>query len=251
MESVPHRSDRGVQSVDRAFAILGAVAVIPAGVSEVARRTGLAVSTCARLLSTLEWLGAVARVDPGPVYRIGRTMHDLAASLDPTSGLVTRVRPHLEALVAEVGETAGIAVADGARHVLYLDQVESGQDVTLQDWTGHRLPLHVVSSGLVLLADRTAAAVRDYCAPGLDRFTEHTTTRATTLRTRLAAARTDGFAWTVEEFAAGISSVAAPVVEDGVVVAALHVHGPSYRLRPSNRKAVRALLATVRRFARA
>ncbi len=239
----------GVQSVDRAFAILSAVAVAPGGVSDVARRTRLPVSTCARLLGTLEALGAVQRVEPGPVYRIGVTLRDLAASLDPASGLVARARPHLEALVDEVGETAGIAVADGAGHVLYLDQVESGQDVTLQDWTGDRLPLHVVSSGLVLLASRSSAAVRDYCAPGLERFTEHTTTRAATLRARLATVRADGFAWTVEEFAAGISSVAAPVTDaDGAVVAALHVHGPSYRLRPSNRKVVRALLAAAGRL---
>ena len=242
----------GVQSVDRAFAILGAVAVAPGGVSELARRTGLAVSTCARLLATLESLGAVERVEPGPVYRIGTTMRDLAAALDPASGLVTKARPHLEALVGEVGETAGIAVPDGPRHVLYLDQVESGQNVTLQDWTGDRLPLHVVSSGLVLLAARPPAAVRDYCAPGLARFTAQTTTRAAALRGRLAAARADGFAWTVEEYADGISSVAASVVDaEGDVIAVVHIHGPSYRLRPPNRKAVRALITTARRLGHA
>ncbi len=239
----------GVQSVDRAFAILGAVAVAPGGVSDVARRTGLAVSTCARLLATLETLGAVERVEPGPVYRMGTTMRDLAAALDPASGLVAKARPHLEALVGEIGETAGIAVPDGPRHVLYLDQVESGQNVTLQDWTGDRLPLHVVSSGLVLLAARPSAAVRGYCAPGLARFTARTTTRVAALRARLTTVRTDGFAWTVEEYADGISSVAAPVVDPaGDVIAALHIHGPSFRLRPSNRKAVRALVAAARRL---
>ena len=234
-----------VQSVDRAFAILRALATAPGGVSDVARRTGLAVSTTARLLATLEPLGAVERHDPGPTYRIGATLRELAAAVDPASGLVARARPRLEALVAEVEETAGISVADGRRHVLYLDQVESGQDVTLQDWTGERLPLHVVSSGLVLLTARTTAEIREYCAGGLERFTDHTTTRAADLRKRLTRARADGFVWTVEEFAEGISSVAAPVVDrNGIVVAVLHVHGPSYRLRPSNRAVTRALLST-------
>lgn len=235
----------GVQSVDRAFAILGVVATAPGGVSDVARRTGLAVSTTARLLSTLEALGAVERFEPGPAYRLGVALHDLASAVDPASGLVRRARPHLESLVAQIGETAGISVPDGPRHVLYLDQVESGQDVTLQDWTGVRLPLHVVSSGLVLLAARSAAEVRAYCAGGLERFTDQTTTRVSDLRKRLVKIRSDGYAWTVEEFADGINSVAAPVFDaEGAVVAALHVHGPTYRVRRSNRRLARALVAT-------
>ena len=115
-----------MQAIDRAFAVMRAVASAPGGVSDVARRTGLAVSTTARLLATLESLGAVERHDPGPTYRVGATMRELATAVDPASGLVTRARPHLEALVAEAGETAGISVADGPSHVLYLDQVESG-----------------------------------------------------------------------------------------------------------------------------
>ncbi len=241
----------GVQSVDRAFAILGVVASAPGGVSDVARRAGLALSTTARLLATLEALGAVERFAPGPTYRLGVTLHDLVAAVEPASGLVRRARPHLEGLVAQVGETAGISVADGAGHVLYLDQVESGQDVTLQDWTGVRLPLHVVSSGLVLLAAQSTAQIRTYCADGLERFTDHTTTRASELRTRLAKIRTTGYAWTVEEFADGISSVAAPVVDSaGAVVAALHVHGPSYRVRRSNRSMTRALVAAATQLSR-
>ncbi|MCQ3808891.1 MAG: hypothetical protein KTV16_16725, partial [Acidimicrobiia bacterium] len=39
-----------------------------------------------------------------------------------------------------------------------------------------------------------------------------------------------GYAWVYEEFAEGINSVAAPIIEaDGTVEAALHIHGPAYR----------------------
>ena len=39
-----------------------------------------------------------------------------------------------------------------------------------------------------------------------------------------------GYAWAIEEFDAGISSVAAPIADaSGEVIAAVHVHGPSYR----------------------
>ena len=234
-----------MQSVERAFTVLRTVATEPGGVSDVARRAGLAVSTTARILGTLVQVGAVERLEPGPTFRIGPTIGDLAAAVNPDAGLVTRARAHLEALVAQVGETAGISVADGTGNVLYLDQVEADQDVTLRDWTGERVPFHAVSSGLVLLAARTNAEVRAYCADGLARFTDHTVTRGAELKRRLIQIRADGYAWTVEEFMDGVSSVAAPICDDsGAVVAALHVHGPSYRLRPSNRRVTKALLAT-------
>ena len=159
----------GVQSVDRAFAVLRAVATGGGGVSDVARRTGLAVSTTARLLGTLEAQGAVTRHDPGPSYRIGPAVTDLAATADPAAGLVGRARAHLEMLVAEVGEAAGISIAAGDRSVLYLDQVDGDQDVTLRNWTGEQLPLHVVSSGVILLAARSDAAVRAYERGGFRR----------------------------------------------------------------------------------
>ena len=44
------------------------------------------------------------------------------------------------------------------------------------------------------------------------------------------AIRRDGYTWALEEFDEGISSVAAPVADaSGEVVAAVHLHGPSYR----------------------
>ena len=238
-----------VQSVERAFLVLRTVATGPGGVSDVARRAGLPVSTTARLLATLEHLGAVVRVEPGPAFRIGPSIGDLASATDATAGIATRARVHLEALVAEVGETAGVSVPDGRREVRYLDQVESDNDVILRDWSGVSVPLHAVSSGLVLLAARTESEVREYCAHGLARFTNRTTTRTAELKRRLGQIRKDGYAWTVEEFIDGVSSVAAPIRDGtGHVIGALHVHGPSYRVKSSNRKVIRALLATAGRL---
>ena len=197
----------------------------------------------------MEAHGAVTRSDPGPTYRIGPAVADLAAAADPAAGLVGRARAHLEMLVADVGESAGISIASGDRSVLYLDQVDGDQDVTLRDWTGEQLPLHVVSSGIVLLAARTDAAVGAYGRGGLESFTDRTVTRVAELRRRVTAARADGHAWTVEEYSVGITSVAAPIRDaDGTVVGALHVHGPSYRLRPGDRTVTRALVATAARI---
>ncbi len=222
-----------VQSVERAVDILEALARGPAGVSELAAATGLPKSTVARLLATLEPRGVVERLAGDTRYRLGPTVAELAGAVTPTRNLVGVARPHLVRLTEALGEASGLSVADGYE-VQYLDQVESPNPVQVRDWTGSRIPLHVVPSGIVLLAHWPATARQRYVARALERFTEHTVTDPTALRAKLAAARKEGSAWGREEYAPGINSVAAPVRdESGAVVAAVHAHGPAYRFPPA------------------
>ena len=137
------------------------------------------------------------------------------------------------------------------RDVVYLDQVSGDHPVQVRDWTGERIPAHQVSSGLVVLANLPAADVDRYLAGPLPAATEHTTTDPTELRHRLDTIATTGVSWALDEYVSGISSVAAAVfAADGHVVAAVHVHGPSYRFpEPSATDRIEALVAeTARRI---
>jgi DNA-binding IclR family transcriptional regulator len=209
--------------------VLRQVASVPGGISDVARAVDLPVSTVARLLGTLESLGAVVRIDEAGTYGIGAGIRALADAIDASASLATRARPVLAELVARTGETSGLSVIDDDE-VVYLDHVETAHEVTLRDWTGARLPLHVVSSGLVLLAAQPPATVDVYLARPLARPTDRTMTQSARIKRRLAGIRRDGHVWTIGEFDDGITSVAAPVVDaSGATVAAIHTHGPSYR----------------------
>ena len=145
-----------VQSIERAFAVLGTLANGPIGVTEVADRADLPKSTAARLLASLAHEGR-RRAGPGRHALPAR-----AAPRDPRVGdhaepaRSPRLRgPSLEALAAEAGEAAGLSMPDGdVAH--YIDQVGSPNPVSVRDWTGSRIPLHAVSSGQVLLAFATA-----------------------------------------------------------------------------------------------
>jgi IclR family transcriptional regulator, acetate operon repressor len=229
-----------VQAIDRAFAVLAALADGPLGVTEVAGRVQLPKSTTARLLAALVTAGAVEQVPGHTDYRVGGRLVALAAGVRPTRSLVALARPHLVALARSVGEAAGLSIPDGYL-VHYVDQVDSPHPVGVRDWTGTRLPMHAVSSGLVMLAHMLPADVDVLLAGSLERFTPATVVEPAAIRERLRRVLVDGYAWTAEEVAEGITSVAAALAdEDGEVVAAIHVHGPSYRFPGSAAAAVAA-----------
>lgn len=218
-----------VQSVERAFAVLRCLGSGPAGVSEIAERTRLPKSTVSRLLATLAELDAVTQIDPNGAYGLGELILDLSASATPGRNLVGTARPVLEDLVDQLGESAGLGVLDG-QSVYYLDQVNSDNEVQVRDWTGERTDAHVGSGGLVLLAFAPASVRARFLGAPLVAHTEHSVTDPVRLSHRLDEIRRAGFAWCFEEFAIGLNSVGAPVTNSsGRVVAAISVHGPSYR----------------------
>jgi DNA-binding IclR family transcriptional regulator len=234
-----------VQSIERAFAVLSALADGPIGVTDVADRASLPKSTAARLLGSLAQEGVVEQVPGDTRYRLGPRIVTLAAGVRPTRSLVALARPHLTELAANAGEVAGLSIPDGLL-VHYVDQVDSPHPVGVRDWTGTRIPMHAVSSGLVLLAHFLPLEIERFLAEPLERFTERTVTDPTTVRERIRQAQVDGFAWTRDEYAEGITSVAAAVADDdGEVVGAIHVHGPSYRFPPPAAGADAALASRV------
>lgn len=226
----------GVQSIERAFLLLDVVATAEMGVTELAARVDLPKSTVARLLKTLEGIGAVQRIPPDGRYRIGRTVAGLAGSGHTAADLAARARPHLRLLAREIGEDAGLSVPDGYQ-VHYIAQEDAENQVQVRDWTGSLIPMYMVPSGLVMLADWPQERIDRYLERDREVSTPFTVIEAGDIRVRLERIRGDRHVWVVEEFAEGITSVAAPVYEADRVVAAIHVHGPSYRFPGDRDKA--------------
>jgi DNA-binding IclR family transcriptional regulator len=225
-----------VQSIRRAFAVLGTLGDGPLGVTDVAGRSGLPKSTAARLLATLADEGAVEQIPGDTVWRLGPRLVTLTARYGLARSLAAIARPTLDELAAASGEAAGLAMPDGDL-VHYIDQVDTPNPVQVRDWTGARAPLHAVSSGQVLLAFRPPAAIERYLGASMERFTAHTLADADAVRERLHSIRRKGYTWAIEEFDPGISSVAAPIADgSGEVIAAVHIHGPSYRFPPPGRE---------------
>lgn len=220
----------GVQSIERAFAILRALAVGPAGVTELADRADLPKSTVARLLAALEREKAVVQETSGGEYRLGEGLVDLVGAVRSGRSLVSTSRPFLQDLVADIGESAGISIVDGGA-IYYLDHVSLDSDVQVRDWTGEYAPMHLVPSGLVHLAHLSSARLDRFFAADPRQAGANSMIEPDVLAARLTRIRSVGYAWGYEEFVEGINSVAAPVFDSkgSTVIAALHVHGPAYR----------------------
>jgi DNA-binding IclR family transcriptional regulator len=240
-----------VQSIERAFSVISTLANGPLGVTEVADRAHLPKSTAARMLASLGREGVVEQVPGERRYRLGQRLVSLTSGLRPASSLIATAHPHLVELAASTGEASGLSVPDGPT-VHYVDQVESPNPVQVRDWTGTRIPMHAVSSGQVVLANLSPADLDAFLGHPLERFTPRTLVKLDDVRGRLHDIQRDGFAWAREEYAIGITSIAAPIADaGGEVVAAVHVHGPSYRFprEGGEAKVERAIIEAAARIA--
>ncbi|MEO0819739.1 MAG: IclR family transcriptional regulator [Pseudomonadota bacterium] len=157
----------GVEAVDRALALLdcfdGRERTL--SLAELARRSGLYKSTILRLAVSLERGGYMLR-DAAGGYRIGPSPSRLAALYRQGFDLGAVLRPALQALARETGETASFYVREGERRVC-LYRAEPERAIRHHLTEGTALPLKAGASAEVLRAwspdagvDAGLAAVR-------------------------------------------------------------------------------------------
>lgn len=220
-----------IRTVDRAFTIVQIVAQNPdgIGVNAIAAQLDLAKSTVSRLLATMQQREIVEQMADRR-YRIGAEPLRWVSYQPQRATLSALARPVLQELVAQTGEAAAVCVESGGE-VLYLDNVQSQQDIQIRDWTGEALPLHVVAPGKILLAHCEPEFVDQYLQSPLTKLTVKTVVDPDELRSQITEIRRKGHAVTEEEFAAEIIGMAAPVRDaDQTVIASICVYGPKFRL---------------------
>ena len=245
------RRDR-VQSLDRALDVLETLAGgQELGVSEVAARTGLVVSTVHRLLGGLAARGYVAQSRASGRYALGYKVVELAGGLEArTAGLRSTARQHLEALQRTTGETVNLVVLDSDR-VVYVDQVEGSHSVRMFTALGSSVPAHTTGSGKAMLAHQppdVVARLYPVTRQPFEQLTQRTLTTAEALRDDFVRVRRRGYALDSEEHEQGVTCVATAVFgADGAACAAISVSGPTARIVRADARELGELL---RRHAR-
>jgi len=205
----------------RALALLGAFDErhTQLTLSELARRSGLSLTTAHRLVAELVSWRALDRRDDDR-YVVGRRVWELGL-LAPVHGELRQVAlPFMQDLYEATKENVHLALRQGLS-AMYVERISGRGSVPVLSQPGARLPLHATGVGKVLLAHAPADVV-ELAMAALTPVTRHTITDVGRMREELESVRRRGFARTAEEMTLGTSSVAVPVTgPDGGVVAAL------------------------------
>ena len=223
----------GIQSLERAFAILEDVARHRDGIglADLSKRVGLHTSTTFHLVRTLVQLGYVSQMEDSRRYRVGVRVFALAAGALDENALLAYAMPALERLAAETGESSHFAIRSGDEVVVVARIAGSGM-LQLADRAGAPRPAHATAIGKVLLAAMPAEHLEQFVARvGLRRFTPKTIVERAALVRQVDEARRTGIAFDDGEFDAEVRCVAVPVRDfAGRVAGAIGISGPIWRL---------------------
>lgn len=225
-----------VAVLDKAVAILRAVAEEPATLAELVARTGLPRATAHRLAVALEGHRLIRRTDTG-TWAPGPALAELGRGSADLGDLAGR---HLVALRDATGESAQFYVRDGASRVcVAAAERTSGLRDTVP--VGARLPMTAGSAAHALLAFTPVEEV-NRLLPNAS-FTART----------LLDVRRRGWAHSIAEREAGVASLSAPVRDGaGAVLGAVSISGPVERLgRRPGPEVVGAVLDAAAAIARA
>jgi DNA-binding IclR family transcriptional regulator len=228
--------------VSKAVSLLDAFAMDDSELSlnELARRTGLPLSTAYRLASELVSWGGLERVGGGG-YRVGLRLLEVGARAPRSASLHDIVVPFMQDLFVATRENVHLAVVEG-HEALYIERVTGLHSISVKSRRWGRMPLHATGVGKVLLAYLDKEFVEEVIAAGLPRFTPYTIVAPGHLRRNLAEIRRTGVGFAHEEMTVGRLSVAAPLLDaDDRAVAAMSMVVPTtvdpQRLAPAVRTA--------------
>ncbi len=208
------------------------------GTNEIARRTGINVSTISRILATLADGGLVEHVPSTGRYRLGLGVLRLANAARAGQDIQTLARPYLTELAGLLMETATLSMP-GEHEAFTVDFVQSPLTVRSVAEVGRTSVAHATAVGKVFLAHGGTLPHGELAA-----FTRRTIIDRGVLELEVARVGELGWAQAIGEREADMNAVAAPILDRaGRLVAILGVQGPATRFGPEAIAIAAGLLA--------
>jgi IclR family transcriptional regulator, acetate operon repressor len=235
----------GAQSIERAMTVLRCFddEVDGLTLSELAHRTGIAVSTTHRILRAMCRAGFLDQDPRTERYFLARATAILGQVAARNLGF-ERAAARLERLAADAHESASLGVHDGHAVVVLL-RSQAAHRLRFDRPLGTRVWMHASAMGKALLAFPRRGDLQASLAalPELPRFTERTITRRGDLLAELQAVRARGYAVNDREQDLGIRAIGAPILgPEGWAHAAVAVQGPVSRIDDARVEALGALV---------
>ncbi|MET3720134.1 MULTISPECIES: IclR family transcriptional regulator [unclassified Arthrobacter] len=219
----------GDSVVDRVVRVISA---FPEGVStlqlsDLAVRAGLPLTTAHRLVRQLAGHGLLETGDAGTV-RLGLRLWELVNRNSPTLALRQAAMPFMEDIQQVLNQNVNLAVLDGWE-ALFVERLSRRGSVANRAQVAGRMPVHISSAGLALMAYQDKVTQRDY----LKQFGDPAgKMQPETVRVLLAEAAHQGFAQLAGVVDPDTWGIAVPVMDPRQrAVAALGVVVPLREVR--------------------
>jgi DNA-binding IclR family transcriptional regulator len=212
--------------------ILAAARETGLGLTEISMHAGLTHPTTHRILSVLIAEGIVEQRLRTRRYVIGEQIPLLALSRRTRDPLLDVVRPYLQAVVGEVGDTGFFTRRTGLDTVCVARQLGTYPIQVLAWDIGERRPLGVTNAGIAILSGMPADAVRGVLTRNRSRFSRYGVSMEEILR-EVAMARAKGFAARTRSLTPGSGAVSMAIRSSGgAAYGALTITPISRRLSP-------------------
>ncbi len=207
----------------------------PLTAPQIAKKCGISRPTAYRLLATLQSRGYVTNREHA--YSLGTKILNLGRVILDSLDISSEAYPYLRHLSQISGETTYVSVLDDTE-ILYINKVESSQQIRINCTIGTRNPLYCTSMGKSILAflpedERDAILDRIELRP----FTEKTVADKRQLLEVLDEVRQLGYAFDDREIEDNVNCIGAPIFNHmGYPFAAMSIAGPSFRMPPEKQQ---------------
>ena len=221
-----------ITSLQRGLRLLDLFASADRGLtaSQVAKLSGLPVSTVHRFLVNLESAGFLNCSGTGS-YHLGVACFSIGQAALGQLDIRRLSLPYLRELNQNTRETIHLTVRHGLTAV-YVEKLDSPEPLRIYSRIGAAVPLHCTGVGKVLLAYMAAEELAAIL-PQLEfrRLTTNSIGSLQELQTQLQKVRKNGYACDLEEYEPHIRCIAVPIWDhSGAVNASVSITGPAVRM---------------------
>lgn len=200
-------------------------------VTDVSNELNVGASTAHRLLTALETRGFVGHDDRSRTYYPGPALTDIALAVEREMSIRDFLRPFMQELVDQIGETVSLMTLRGDR-IQFIEVLQAPRALRTVYTLGSTVPAHCTAGGKAMLARLDDAELLSrYPSERLAVVTERSISTREQLVSDLAAVHHRGYAIARQEGEDGVCGVG--VALSGTqprTVFGLAVSGPTQRI---------------------
>lgn len=199
------------------------------GISELAELSGMLKSSVYNIMSTYEACGVVGKDPKTSQYRLGLKILELSNVLSQDDVFWEIIRPYMEELTEQTGETVFLATPYG-NNIIYREAAFPNHSISVRAIKGVVAPMYCTSLGKAILSCMDSRQMEQVVAEGMEPFTPNTITDPEKFRAEIEKIRGQGYSIDNMEHEYGIKCVGVPISNgNGQVIGAISLSGPSLR----------------------